>query len=84
MAFPQRLKDLCAPALFYFVISMIAIFVLLLQNIGGSHTRYHVANFSCIVPSTIIIFILKINRFRKQSICSNFFRLNDIVKISKK
>jgi hypothetical protein len=60
MAFPQRLKDLCPPALFYFIISMIAIFILLLQNIGGSHTRYHVANFSCIVPSTIIIFILKI------------------------
>lgn len=59
MAFPKKLKDLCTPSLVYFVISMIAIFIIVLQNIGNSNS-YNLGSFSCRVPSTILVFIVKI------------------------
>lgn len=55
---PKSLKDLCTPALVYFVISMIALVAVLLQNLGH-HNSYHVGNFSCRVPNTTLVFIMK-------------------------
>jgi hypothetical protein len=59
MAVPKKLKELCAPAMLYFVISMIAFVVSLVQNLGYNDS-YHVGDFSCRVPSTILIFIMKL------------------------
>ena len=59
MAFPRRLKDLCPPALFYFILSMISLFIVLLQNLGNRNS-YHVGSFSCRVPNTMLIFIVKL------------------------
>ena len=56
--FPKSLKELCTPALIYFVISIIGFVMVLFQNIGN-HSSYHVGNFSCNVPSTAIVFIIK-------------------------
>ena len=56
--FPKQLKDLCTPAMLYFVISMLALIVVLLQNLGNSNS-YHVGSFSCRVPSTAVVFISK-------------------------
>ena len=54
----KKIGSLCAPALVYLVISAIGFFVCLLQNLG-SNTKYTVGNFSCPVPSTVSIFVLK-------------------------
>jgi hypothetical protein len=59
MAFPKKLKDLCTPSLLYFVISMISLVIVLLQNIGNNG-MYSVGSFSCRVPSTILVFIVKL------------------------
>lgn len=59
MAFPKNLKELCTPALVYFVISIISLVLVLLQNLGNRHS-YYVGSFSCRVPSTILVFIIKL------------------------
>ena len=56
--FPKSLKELCTPSLVYFVISIISLFLVALQNIGHKNS-YHVGNFSCRVPNTALIFIIK-------------------------
>ena len=59
MAFPKKLKDLCTPSLIYFVISIISLFIVFLQNIGYT-SSYRMGSFSCRVPSTILVFIVQI------------------------
>jgi hypothetical protein len=59
MPFPKKLKELCAPSMLYFAISIIAFLVALLQNLGNTD-MYHLGDFSCKVPSTILIFIVKL------------------------
>jgi len=58
-SFPKSLKDLCLPARIYFIISMIALLLLLFQNLGYNNS-YHVGSFSCRVPSTTMVFIVKL------------------------
>ena len=59
MAFPKNLKDLCTPAMVYFVISIVALVMVLLQNLGNVNS-YHVGSFSCRVPSTLLVFVVKL------------------------
>ena len=58
-AFPKTLKELCTPALLYFIISVLALVVLLFQNLGDNNS-YHVGTYSCNVPNTAVIFIIKL------------------------
>jgi hypothetical protein len=58
-SFPKSLNQLCNPAKFYFIISMIALLIMFLQNLGYNNS-YHVGSFSCRVPSTILVFIVKL------------------------
>jgi hypothetical protein len=57
-ALPKNLKDLCSPALLYFVISVLALAIVLFQNLGNNNS-YHVGSFSCRVPNTAMVFIVK-------------------------
>ena len=57
--FPKSIKELCTPALLYFVISLIALGIVLVQNLGNTNS-YHVGSFSCRVPNTAAVFIVKI------------------------
>ena len=57
--FPKTLKELCTPAMIYFVISMIALIMVLFQNLGNSNS-YNVGSFSCRVPNTALVFIAKL------------------------
>jgi len=57
--FPKTLKELCTPALIYFIISILALVIILFQNLGDNNS-YNVGAFSCSVPSTAVIFIIKI------------------------
>ena len=58
MAFPRKLNELCSPAYIYFIISVISMVIIFIQNIGNSR-RYCVGSFACHVPSTILVFIVK-------------------------
>ena len=53
------LRNLCTPDLLYLAISTIAIIVMIFQNWGFSQT-YCLGNFTCDVPNTTLIFIIKI------------------------
>ena len=59
MAFPKTIKDLCTPALVYFIVSLIGIFISIIQNLGNTKT-YRLGAFSCNVASTLLVFLLKI------------------------
>jgi hypothetical protein len=59
MAFPKTFKELCSPAALYFIVSIFALLMILFQNLGNSNS-YHMGNFSCRVPSTTLIFIVKL------------------------
>jgi hypothetical protein len=52
-------RNLCTPAYVYLAISVIALLIMLMQNIGLSKT-YCLGDFSCDVSSTTLIFIVKI------------------------
>lgn len=57
--FPKTLNELCTPAMLYFVISMIALIMVLFQNLGNSNS-YCIGSFSCRVPNTAGVFIGKL------------------------
>lgn len=59
MTFPKTLKELCTPSLVYFVISVLGLTISIIQNLGNNH-HYTLGSFSCKVPSTILVFIVKI------------------------
>uniref|UniRef100_A0A6C0BA54 Uncharacterized protein n=1 Tax=viral metagenome TaxID=1070528 RepID=A0A6C0BA54_9ZZZZ len=57
--FPSKLKDLCGPALFYFVISIIALIICGYQNMGN-RSMYSVGPMSARVSSTLFVFFVKL------------------------
>jgi hypothetical protein len=59
MAFPKSFKDLCTPAAVYFILSILSLIVVFLQNLGAKNS-YTLGSFSCNVPNTTLIFVLKI------------------------
>lgn len=59
MSFPRTINELCSPALFYFVVSIVGLFMILFQNVGNKHS-YNLGTFSCRVPNTMLVFIVKI------------------------
>ena len=59
MSFPRKFKELCSPAMFYFVISIIAMVIVLLQNLN-SNNIYRIGSFSTQVPNTALIFVIKL------------------------
>ena len=59
MAFPTKLSQLCRPSYVYFIISVLAIVMSAIQNIGNNK-KYSLGMFSCSVPSCLAVFIMKI------------------------
>jgi hypothetical protein len=59
MELPKTLKKLCTPALVYFFISIFGVLLLFFQNIGNNK-KYSIGSYSAVVPSTILMFILKL------------------------
>jgi hypothetical protein len=57
--FPKTLKQLCTPSLIYFIISIIALILLLIQNLGNINS-FNIGTFSCKVPNTAVVFIVKL------------------------
>ena len=59
MAFPKKLKELCTPAFLYFSLAMLGVLVSVVQNLGNSR-RYNLGMLSTSVPSTFLVFVVKI------------------------
>ena len=59
MAFPTKLNQLCTPSYVYFMISILAIVLSAIQNMGNNK-KYTLGMFSCEVPSCIMIFLIKL------------------------
>lgn len=59
MAFPKNISQLCSPSYVYFIISMLSLAMLAIQNLGNSEL-YSLGSFSCRVPSTIAVFLMKL------------------------
>jgi hypothetical protein len=59
MAFPKSLKELCTPAYVYFILSVIGIIMSVIQNMGNKNI-YKMGLYSARVPSTLLVFIVKI------------------------
>jgi hypothetical protein len=59
MAFPKKLKELCTPAFLYFALSMLSVLVSVVQNLGNSR-RYNLGMLSARVPSTFLVFVVKV------------------------
>ena len=57
MGFKRQFSNLCGPALFYFLVSMIAIILCILQNIGRSNCKIGNMN---IKGNKFLIFLVKI------------------------
>ena len=58
MSFPKKLSELCSPAYIYFILSLISMIIISIQNIGNKGI-YCVGSYACRVPSTILVFIIK-------------------------
>lgn len=55
----EDIRKMCTPAIVYLTISVVGIIVLLLQNLGNRN-KYCVGNYSCDVPNTVLMFVLKV------------------------
>lgn len=53
------IKNLCTPAYIYLVISLIAFFIIMMQNQYNS-TSYCMGNYSCEVSNIVLIFVVKL------------------------
>jgi len=59
MAFPKSISSLCMPAMVYFILSILAILIVLVQNLGNTNT-YQFGSYSCRVTNTAFVFIIKL------------------------
>jgi hypothetical protein len=59
MTLKNTLTRLCSPAYIYLLFSVIGIVLLSFQNYGNTK-KFCVGKWSCIVPSTLLVFVFKI------------------------
>lgn len=54
----EQVRKLCTPAYVYLVVSVLTVIVMILQNLGNTN-EYCVGAYTCEVPSTSLVFLLK-------------------------
>jgi hypothetical protein len=59
MAFPKSVKELCKPALFYFIMSIVGLLIVAFQNIGNN-SELMVGSNMLKVENSPVIFIVKL------------------------
>jgi hypothetical protein len=59
MAFPRKIRDLCAPSMLYFIVSIIMLIVAILTNLGHNN-KLVLGSYSMSVVNTTLIFIIKL------------------------
>jgi|TARA_B110000285_G_C15132497_1_gene624610 hypothetical protein len=55
---PKSIRELCTPSALYFVLSFIALIIISIQNLGNTN-KFCVGEYSCNVPSTILVFVVQ-------------------------
>lgn len=60
MKLTKKFSKLCTPAMLYFVLSMISLVFMGIQNINGETNRYCLGSYSCHSENVPMIFILKV------------------------
>jgi hypothetical protein len=55
----NKVQSLCTPALVFFIVSVISLFIMIFDNLENTHS-YCIGNVSCNVPNTSMIFITEI------------------------
>ncbi len=58
--FPRRLKDLCSPALLYFLISIVGLIIVAIQNMTSNMNTLQLAGMHMRVPSLLLLFVVKL------------------------
>ena len=58
----KKVNKLCNPAYFYLIISLVAVVIMLYDNINNFNTNneYCLGNYKCHVPSTVFVFVIKL------------------------
>tara|TARA_B110001450_G_scaffold68603_2_gene64841 strand:- start:4684 stop:5037 length:354 start_codon:yes stop_codon:yes gene_type:complete len=58
----KNINKLCNPAYFYLIISLVAMTIMLYDNINSfnTNTEYCVGDYKCHVPSTLLVFAIKL------------------------
>jgi len=59
MAFPRKLRDLCMPALIYFILASLMLIYFIYDNFGNQN-HLKVGSKVMSVPNTTLIFVLKL------------------------
>ena len=59
MAFPKSVKELCNPALFYFVLSIIGLLIVAFQNMGNNNDLI-IGSSSLNIANNPVVFIVKL------------------------
>ena len=59
MKLAKSIKKLCTPAYLYLVISVIALVIVGIQNLGNSG-QYAIGNYSCSADNLVVVFLGKI------------------------
>jgi len=59
MAFPKSVKELCSPALFYFVVSIVGLLIVALQNMGNNN-ELMIGSSMLNVQNNPVVFIVKL------------------------
>ena len=59
MAFPKSVKELCSPALFYFIMSIVGLLIVAFQNMGNNN-ELMVGSTMLKVENSPVIFIVKL------------------------
>ena len=54
----DQIKKLCTPAHIYFIISLVSLIIMGVQNLGNMN-KYCVGNYECMVSNTLGVFVVK-------------------------
>lgn len=58
LKYSLNLKKLCTPSFIYFVISLIALVIMGIQNLSGNDETFCLGNYKCNVGNKLIVFLL--------------------------
>jgi hypothetical protein len=58
--FPRSLKQLCTPSLIYFLISILGLIIVALQNISSNMNTLQLGSMRMHVPSLLLLFVVKL------------------------
>ncbi len=56
--YTPKLKNLCSPSMLYFVLSLVALVMIGIQNLNGTDNTFCMGQYKCTVGSKIVVFLL--------------------------